>query len=149
MNAYGANGGKAHYARHHRASTTATLSTIYRRDNRDCVNYRELNSLADNPSLEPPIPPIIADRSPIRAWSQLISITEGVTIRGTGARATEIGKIVAGKTGTTNDSLDAPGSSVLRARPGGGGVYRFDQPRTCWGRAKPARRWRCPPLSIS
>jgi penicillin-binding protein 1A len=42
-----------------------------------------------------------------RTAYQMVSILEGVTQRGTGAALRSLGKPVAGKTGTTNDSLDA------------------------------------------
>ncbi len=82
--------------------------TIYRRDNRNCPNCM-LATLQDADMSNPP--PIPGDtREQIvdpRVAYQVISMLEGATIRGTGARAREIGKIVAGKTGTTNDSNDA------------------------------------------
>jgi penicillin-binding protein 1A len=37
---------------------------------------------------------------------QFISLMEGVVQRGTAARASKLGKVIAGKTGTTNDSMD-------------------------------------------
>ena len=46
----------------------------------------------------------IAD--PISVY-QVVSMMEGVIHRGTGARIAELGRVLAGKTGTTNDSLDA------------------------------------------
>lgn len=131
VNAYGmiANGGKRIAPAIIERVDDRHGNTIYRRDNRDCMNC-ELNSLADDLSPLPPIPPDnreqIADP---RVVYQLISMLEGVTIRGTGARAREIGKIVAGKTGTTNDSFDAwfvGFSPDLVA-----GVYiGYDKPRT-------------------
>jgi penicillin-binding protein 1A len=131
VNAYGmlANGGKKITPAIIERIDDRHGNTIYRRDSRDCVNC-ELNSLADDVSLLPPIPPDnreqIADP---RVVYQLISMLEGVTIRGTGAKAREIGKIVAGKTGTTNDSFDAwfvGFSPDLVA-----GVYiGYDKPRT-------------------
>lgn len=60
---------------------------------------------------------------------QLTSILEGVIQRGTGVRARQLNRVVAGKTGTTNDSFDTwfigytPDIVV--------GVYMgFDQPKT-------------------
>ncbi|MEO1019716.1 MAG: penicillin-binding transpeptidase domain-containing protein, partial [Pseudomonadota bacterium] len=60
---------------------------------------------------------------------QIVSILEGVVQRGTGVRAREVGKPLAGKTGTTNDSRDAwfvgfsPDLAV--------GVYvGYDQPKS-------------------
>jgi penicillin-binding protein 1A len=60
---------------------------------------------------------------------QMVSILQGVVDRGTGRRIREIGKPLAGKTGTTNDSFDAwfVGFSADLAV----GVYvGFDTPRT-------------------
>lgn len=60
---------------------------------------------------------------------QMVSILEGVAVRGTGARLKSLGKNLAGKTGTTNENKDAwfigfsPDLVV--------GVYvGFDEPRT-------------------
>jgi len=104
--------------------------TIYRRDERECPECRVESAERIDMSAPPPLP---ADRreqiADPRAIYQIISMLEGVTIRGTGARAREIGKIVAGKTGTTNDSLDTwfvGFSPDLVA-----GVYiGYDKPRT-------------------
>ena len=78
--------------------------TIYRRDTRECPTCTLENlSNMDAPQL-PDTNEQIADP---RYIYQLTSMLNGVTVRGTGARAhLEIGKTVAGKTGTTNDSLD-------------------------------------------
>ena len=64
-----------------------------------------------------------------RTVYQVVSMMEGVVQRGTGVRLREIGKPLAGKTGTTNDSMDAwfvgfsPDLAV--------GVFvGFDQPRS-------------------
>jgi penicillin-binding protein 1A len=51
----------------------------------------------------PDIRPQITD--PASAY-QMVHIMEGVVQRGTGTRAREVGKPLAGKTGTSNDSLD-------------------------------------------
>ena len=60
---------------------------------------------------------------------QMVSILQGVAVRGTGARLASLGKNLAGKTGTTNENKDAwfigfsPDMVV--------GVYvGFDEPRT-------------------
>jgi penicillin-binding protein 1A len=82
--------------------------TIYRRDNRQCDKCM-LKSLAEVDTN--PLPPTLEDKreqvlDPRIAY-QMVSMLEGVATRGTGARAkAEIGKIVGGKTGTTNDSMD-------------------------------------------
>ncbi|MFW0777090.1 MAG: penicillin-binding protein 1A [Rickettsiales bacterium] len=82
--------------------------TIYRRDSRVCnkcmvADPNSKEELTD----EPPIP--ADDREQVadpRIAYQMVSMLQGVATRGTGARSREIGKIVAGKTGTTNDSYD-------------------------------------------
>lgn len=78
---------------------------IYRRDSRNCEGC--LLTADDYVGEMPPFPADnreqIADP---RVAYQMVSMLQGVTTRGTAARAKEIGKIVAGKTGTTNDSLD-------------------------------------------
>lgn len=65
---------------------------------------------------------------------QIVSILEGVVKRGTGRRARSIGKTLAGKTGTTNDSKDVwfIGFSPEVTT----GVYiGFDAPKSLGGRA--------------
>ncbi len=81
--------------------------TIYRRDTRECVGCVVSETSTLNPETESPI--LNDDREQIadpRFVYQLTSMLQGVATRGTAARSKEIGKIVAGKTGTTNDSLD-------------------------------------------
>lgn len=103
--------------------------TIYRRDNRECQEC-QMQTLDLNPNTPPPIPP--DDREQIvdeRVAYQMVSMLRGVVEHGTGIRAQQIGKIVAGKTGTTNDSKDTwfiGFSPDLVA-----GVYvGYDNPRT-------------------
>ena len=100
--------------------------TVARRDNRDCEGCIDV-AWTDQPS------PALADQrerilDETRAY-QMVNILEGAVQRGTGRRAKAIGKPVAGKTGTSNDSKDAwflgftPDFAV--------GVYvGFDSPRT-------------------
>ena len=71
---------------------------------------------------------------------QITSMLEGVVERGTAKKLQEVGKPIAGKTGTTNDERDAwfigytPDLVV--------GVYvGYDRPHP-WARVKPAARWR-------
>lgn len=102
---------------------------IYRRDSRECYGC-VTNSSEDIVSLTPPI--LEDDREvvvdPYTAY-QLTSMLEGVVQRGTGIRAKSVGKPLGGKTGTTNNSVDAwfvgfsPDLVV--------GVYiGYDQPRS-------------------
>jgi len=103
--------------------------TILRRDSRDCKGCK----IADIAKSISPIPPLPADdRAQVadpRVAYQLVSLLQGVVERGTGTRAKIIGKPVAGKTGTTNDSRDTwfmGFSPDLVA-----GIYvGYDQPRT-------------------
>ncbi len=104
--------------------------TIYRRDQRACTGCQLAEIPANSAALLPPLPG--DDREQVadpRVAYQMVSILQGAASRGTGARSREIGKIVAGKTGTTNDSLDTwfvGFSPDLVA-----GVYvGYDKPRT-------------------
>ncbi|WP_035707450.1 penicillin-binding protein 1A [Niveispirillum irakense] len=110
--------------------------TVYRHDQRDCVGCQmPLEAVAAPPEngtipvpqvmpaaatgalpVAPPLPdpntvPVVPDdREQVddpRTVYQVVSMLEGVVQRGTAARLKEIGKPVAGKTGTTNDSMDA------------------------------------------
>lgn len=99
--------------------------TVARRDNRTCEDCQAID-WTDQPA------PLLADEreriiDEARAY-QMVNILEGVVERGTGRRAQAIGKPVAGKTGTSNESRDAwflgftPDFAV--------GVYvGFDNPR--------------------
>lgn len=78
--------------------------TVSRRDNRQCAGCQEVR-WSDQ------VTPVLADErerviDEARAY-QMVSLLEGVVQRGTGRRAQAIGKPVAGKTGTSNDSRDA------------------------------------------
>ncbi|MDR0774493.1 MAG: penicillin-binding protein 1A [Rickettsia sp.] len=80
---------------------------IYRRDNRECKNCNVSDSqLTDNVSL--PILPqpdyrMITDEA---SDYQIISFLTGAVERGTATAAKKLGKVIAGKSGTTNDSMD-------------------------------------------
>ena len=100
--------------------------TVVRRDERPCPDCR------DAAWQEQSAPVLIDQREqvipPARAY-QMVNLLQGVIERGTGVRALTIGKPVAGKTGTSNDSRDAwfigftPDLVV--------GVYvGFDQPKS-------------------
>jgi penicillin-binding protein 1A len=108
--------------------------TVYRHDQRECIG-------CDAKKWENQPEPSLIDRreqvlDPMTAY-QITSIMEGVVLRGTAAGAgfqKEVGKPVAGKTGTTNDEKDAwfigytPDVVV--------GVYLgYDKPRTLGRRA--------------
>jgi penicillin-binding protein 1A len=75
---------------------------IFRADQRPCEACRQ-----PAPGALPPDPPDIRERAtdPASAY-QMVSMLQGVIQRGTGGRA-NIGRPAAGKTGTTNDWLDA------------------------------------------
>ena len=79
-------------------------STVFKHDIRDCPNCVAMNWTGDE------IVPEIADvresvTSPQSAY-QVVSILEGVVLRGTGRRISAVGKPLGGKTGTTNKSRD-------------------------------------------
>ncbi len=77
--------------------------TILRHDKRACENCR-VEDIANA------VPPVIPDNrariaDPLSAY-QVVSMLQGVVQRGTGRRIASVGKPLAGKTGTTNNSLD-------------------------------------------
>jgi penicillin-binding protein 1A len=135
--------------------------TIFRHDARACASCK-----AERYDLQPP--PALPDMRPQvldgATSFQVVSMLEGVVRYGTGATIAQVGKPLAGKTGTTNDSNDtwfvgfSPDLAV--------GVYfGFDTPRTLGKREtggsvsapvfrefmraalaeKPARPFRVPP----
>lgn len=73
---------------------------IYRRDAGVCHGCADASQA---PSLELPVGLRLTDTA---TDYQMISLMEGVVQRGTAVRASSLGKVIAGKTGTTNDSLD-------------------------------------------
>ena len=78
--------------------------TVFRRDERDCVGCQAV-------AWEGQATPTLADQretviDPALAY-QMVNLLHGVVERGTGRRALSIGKPVAGKTGTSDDSRDA------------------------------------------
>ncbi len=78
--------------------------TVWRHDARACGNCQQETWQGQaEPELEDTRLQII---DPHTAY-QMTSILEGVTVRGTASTLRSIGKPVAGKTGTTNDSKDA------------------------------------------
>ncbi|MGF1607860.1 MAG: penicillin-binding protein 1A, partial [Kiloniellales bacterium] len=100
--------------------------TVYRHDLRPCPGCRVEAWYGQ------PVPDVPDDREQLadpRTAYQVVSMLQGVVERGTGRRISEIGKPLAGKTGTTNDYFDAwfvgftPDLAV--------GVFiGFDEPRT-------------------
>jgi len=100
--------------------------TIYRHDTRPCPACNLSHYDGGAPPAIPDEREKVAD--PASAY-QMVSMLEGVVLRGTGRRMAALGRPLAGKTGTTNDSFDSwfvgfsPDLAV--------GVYvGFDQPRT-------------------
>ncbi len=82
-----------------------TGKTIFRHDPRSCENC---SAIEWRPNLTAPT--VLDARERIadpRTVYQITSMLEGVVQRGTGAKLLSLGKPVAGKTGTTNDSNDA------------------------------------------
>ena len=108
--------------------------TVLRRDPRPCPQCQDVAWQAQ------PAPPLPEEREqvidPARAY-QMVNLLKGVVERGTGQRARSIGKPVAGKTGTTDDTRDAwfvgftPDLAV--------GVFvGFDQPKSLGGQEQGA-----------
>lgn len=106
--------------------------TIYRHDQRVCEKCQGLNYH------ESDLPPFIPDDrmqvlDPANAY-QMVSMLEGVVQRGTGTAVKAVGKPLAGKTGTTNESKETwfvGFSPDLVAA-----IYLgYDQPRTMGKRA--------------
>lgn len=78
--------------------------TIFKHDGRPCEGCR-VEGWSNQPV--PAIPDLREDvADPVSAY-QIVSMLQGVVQRGTGYRVSKIGKPLAGKTGTTNDSQDA------------------------------------------
>ncbi len=79
--------------------------TVFKHDKRECEVCGDMIKWEgqDVPNI-PDTRPQIADP---RTTYQMISILEGVVQRGTGATLRSLGRPLAGKTGTTNDSRDA------------------------------------------
>ena len=79
--------------------------TILKQDKRECANCN-VEAWGEGQ----PIPELTDNREqivdPLTAY-QMVSILEGVAIRGTGARLRSLNKHLAGKTGTSNNTQDA------------------------------------------
>ncbi len=78
--------------------------TVYRHDYRTCPECQATQWTSQPVPGLPDNRPTVAD--PASAY-QMVSMLQGVIERGTGRRVADVGKPLAGKTGTTNDSLDA------------------------------------------
>ncbi len=79
--------------------------TIFKYDTRDCQHCGPMIKWE-----EQPVPEVPDNREQIadpRTTYQMVSIMEGVVQRGTGVRLRSLGRPMAGKTGTTNESRDA------------------------------------------
>ncbi|NNE84281.1 MAG: penicillin-binding protein 1A [Alphaproteobacteria bacterium] len=78
-------------------------ATVFNHDTRPCDDCRNL--VWDGQA--PPQPPDLrAELLDSGTAYQMVSMLQGVVQRGTGVRVRAVGKPLAGKTGTTNDSLD-------------------------------------------
>ncbi|MGE0651322.1 MAG: penicillin-binding protein 1A, partial [Alphaproteobacteria bacterium] len=77
--------------------------TILRHDERACPGCR-VEEMAE--AEIPVIPDNRAQLADARSVYQIVSMLQGVVQRGTGRRIAALGKPLAGKTGTTNDSFD-------------------------------------------
>lgn len=103
-----------------------TGHSVFRHDTRPCEG-------CENVVWEGQAPPVIPDiREQIVSEAtgyQMVSMLQGVVQRGTGRRVASIGKPIAGKTGTTNDSID---SWFIGFSPNlvAGVFVGFDTPRT-------------------
>jgi penicillin-binding protein 1A len=109
--------------------------TIYRHDERPCDGCQMSAYNGEPPPEIPDMREQVLD--PATAY-QMVSMLEGVVLRGTGTAVKAVGKPLAGKTGTTNESRDVwfmGFSPDLVA-----GVYLgFDQPRSLGKKATGGR----------
>ena len=78
--------------------------TIFRNDTRPCDGCRASAWVGQQ---VPQIPDIRESVIDAGSAYQMVSMLQGVVERGTGVRVSAVGKPLAGKTGTTNDSRDA------------------------------------------
>lgn len=79
--------------------------TILRHDQRPCQDCGTLIKWQDQET--PELPDTREEIADPRSAYQMVSILEGVVQRGTGVRIRSLGRPLAGKTGTTNESKDA------------------------------------------
>ncbi len=78
--------------------------TVFRHDRRECPGC---TGVAWTGQAEPDLPDARERVADGGSAYQVVSMLEGVVQRGTGRRVRAVGKPIAGKTGTTNDSRDA------------------------------------------
>ena len=78
-------------------------ATVFRHDTRPCEECRNMIWEGQEP---PELPDLRAELLDSGTAYQMVSMLQGVVERGTGVRIRAVGKPLAGKTGTTNDSLD-------------------------------------------
>ncbi|MED5396348.1 MAG: penicillin-binding protein 1A [Pseudomonadota bacterium] len=78
-------------------------ATVFRHDRRNCLKCR----VSFWTGQEAPVPPDVRPQvtTPASAY-QVVSMLQGVVLRGTGKRVRTVGKPLAGKTGTTNQERD-------------------------------------------
>jgi penicillin-binding protein 1A len=86
--------------------------TIYRRDQRECQNcfVGDFNDSVEKDAYDLPLPDLNDETERVidsATAYQITSMLQGVVDRGTAARAKAVGKIIGGKTGTTNSSFDS------------------------------------------
>jgi penicillin-binding protein 1A len=77
--------------------------TVYQHDTRECPGCRDEIWAGQTPPELPDSRAQVADSGSVY---QIVSMLQGVVERGTGRRISAVGKPLAGKTGTTNQSLD-------------------------------------------
>lgn len=107
-------------------------ATLYRHDKRECIACDLMADAGVEQNALPVLPVVVDNKErmadPVAVY-QVTSMLEGVIQRGTGTKAKRLGRYLAGKTGTTNKSVDAwflGYSSDLVV-----GVYvGFDQPKS-------------------
>ena len=77
--------------------------TVYRHDERPCPQCEGAKASVD---LVPRVPDSREQIADPRSVYQMVSILQGVVQRGTGRRLAQLGRPLAGKTGTSNDFMD-------------------------------------------
>jgi len=106
------NGGKKIYPSMIEKIQDREGKTIYKRDKRNCKNcyVNNINEFVERSPQSLAMPDLEDDRDQVTDTAtayQITSMLHGVVERGTASKAKSIGKIVAGKTGTTNNSYDS------------------------------------------